>query len=92
MRKNIFLFLTTAIIYLAATFLYSLFFGLAPFNNGQVIGYPAIYYQFWISETEKQFGFMKIENLLINLVIIFILTLLYKIAAKQKNEKTQNEK
>lgn len=79
MRKNIFQFLTTGILYLFLTFLYSIFFGLPPFNNGEVIGYPAIYYQFWISETEKQFGFMKMGNLLINLAIILFLTCIFRI-------------
>lgn len=92
MRKNTFIFLVTAVIYLTSTFLHSIFFGLSPFNNGQVIGYPPIYYQFQISETEKQFGFMKIENFLINLVIIFMLTLIYKMIQKQISNRKPNEK
>lgn len=86
MRKYIFQFLITGILYLSATFLYSIFFGLPPFNSGQVIGYPAIYYQFWISETEKQFGFMKIGNFLINVIIIAILVYVFRII-QQKKEK-----
>lgn len=84
MRKIIFQFLIIGVLYLTSTFLYSIFFGLPPFNSGQVVGYPTIYYQFWISETEKQFGFMKISNLFINLVIIVILTCVFKIMEQKK--------
>ncbi len=86
MTKNIYQFLITGILYLFSTFIYSIFFGLPPFNSGQVIGYPAIYYQFWISETEKQSGFMKIGNLLVNLAIIFLLTCVFRVI-QQKNKK-----
>lgn len=87
MKRNIFQFLTIGILYLSSTFLYSLFFGLPPFNTGHVIGYPAIYYQFWVSETEKQFGFMKIGNLLINIVIIISLTCVFKIIQQKIKKK-----
>lgn len=66
MKKNIFQFIIIGVLYLSLTLLYSIFFGLRPFNHGEVIGYPAIYYQFFISETEKQCGFMGIKNVLIN--------------------------
>jgi hypothetical protein len=79
MTKNIFQFVIIGGLYLFLTFLYSIFFGLPPFNSGQVIGYPAIYYQFWISETEKQSGFMKIDNLLSNVVIVVFLMFFFRI-------------
>ena len=87
MKGSFFQFLITGILYLSSTFLYSFFFGLPPFNTGQVIGYPTIYYQFWISETEKQFGFMKIGNLLINVIIIISLTCFFKIIQQKIKKK-----
>ena len=87
MKSIIFQFLIIGVFYLFFTFLYSILWGLPPFNNGQVIGYPAIYYQFWISETEKQFGFMKIGNLLINIFIIAMFTCLFRIVIQRLKKK-----
>lgn len=74
------------IIYFFLTFLYSSLYGLPPFNRGIVIGYPAIYYQFYISESEKQFGFTGIFNLFINLLIIIIIVAILKILNKKKSD------
>jgi hypothetical protein len=61
-----------------------MFIGLPPFNKGFVIGFPTIYYQFDISVNESQHGFMGLENLAINIVIICLLSLLFLIIKKQK--------
>lgn len=87
MKKNLFTVIIIALLYFLATFLYSLLFGLPPFNTGIVVGYPAIFYQFDIAESEKQCGFMGGINLVTNVLIILILFFILKIIKKQRVNK-----
>lgn len=86
--KNISQFILIAILYFSATILYSILVGLPPFNNGIVVGYPAIYYQFNVSETETQWGFIGNLNLVTNFLIIAIFYYILKIIKKNKLKKS----
>lgn len=77
MKTFVFQIIIIGILYLVLTLFYSILWGLPPFNHGIVIGYPAIFYQFYISEDSKQFGFMGVSNFLINFIIITTLTFLF---------------
>lgn len=87
MKKSLFTVIIIAIVYLLATVLYSLLFGLPPFNTGFVVGYPAIYYQFNIAETEIQSGFMGGINLVTNVLIVLIIFFILKIIKKKRVNK-----
>jgi len=86
MLKSLFTLIIITILYFFATFLYSLVFGIPPFNNGIVVGYPALYYQFNISKTETQSGFIGNFNLLANVFIILIFFFIVKIVKKKETE------
>lgn len=64
-------------IYLFAVYTYSYFFGLPPFNRGVILGYPAIYYEFYIGCGEYQWGFTNVLNLLCNIGIVLFLHFCY---------------
>lgn len=87
MKKSLFTVIIIAIVYFFATVLYSLLFGLPPFNTGFIVGYPAIYYQFNIAETETQSGFMGGINLITNVLIILIIFFIIKIIKKNRVNK-----
>ncbi|KIO52115.1 hypothetical protein [Flavobacterium hibernum] len=87
MKKSLFTVIIIAIVYFLATALYSLLFGLPPFNTGFVVGYPAIYYQFDISGTETQSGFMGGINLVTNVLIVLIIFFILKIIKKKRVNK-----
>lgn len=87
MKKSLFTVILIAIVYFSGTVLYSLLFGLPPFNTGFVVGYPAIYYQFNIAESEIQSGFMGGINLVTNVLIILILFFILKIIKKKRVNK-----
>lgn len=83
MKKKILLFVTVGMFYLLVTFLYSCFFDLPPFNHGIVIGYPTIYYSFYVSPTEIQYGIIGI-NIFYNLFIIFVLYFFIQLLIKRR--------
>jgi len=87
MKKSLFTVILIAIVYFSGTVLYSLLFGLPPFNTGFVVGYPAIYYQFNIAESERQCGFMGSINLVTNVLIILIIFFIIKIIKKKRVNK-----
>jgi hypothetical protein len=65
--------------------IYSYFFGLSPFNHGIVIGYPAIYYQFYIEKQNLQHGFIGGINFVYNfLIVLGIYLLIYVVLKKNK--------
>lgn len=84
---NLLTFLIIAILYFGVTALYSMVFGLPPFNTGIVVGYPPIYYQLQISETETQWGFIGNLNLVTNFLIIAIFYYILKIIKKNRLKK-----
>ena len=77
--KNLIVYLIVTLIYLSFTIVYSVLYGLPPFNYGLVIGFPAMYYQF---ETDNglQHGTTNVLfNLIINLIISLIIFIIIKI-------------
>ncbi|KFF09689.1 hypothetical protein [Flavobacterium hydatis] len=78
MKANFFQIIIIGVLYLLSTLLYSVFFGFPPFNHGLVIGYPAIYYQFYVSEGYRQFGFTGIGNLMVNCAVILFVFFIFK--------------
>ncbi len=83
MKKQLFNFILVGVVYLIVTMIYSYFFGLPPFYDGITIGFPAIYYKFYISETDFQHGTIGI-NLFYNFFIILGLYLLFMVFNKKK--------
>jgi hypothetical protein len=80
--KKILLIIIIAVIYFIVIYFYSMLFGLPPFNRGIIIGYPAIYYEFYI-DSYKQHGFKNILNLILNLIIIVSIYIFYNFIRKR---------
>lgn len=69
MKNSFYIMIFIGVIYLLSTFVYSYFLGLPPFNHGFVIGFPAMYYQFNVSQNDIQYGFIG-KNIFFNMIII----------------------
>ncbi len=82
MKKILISLVSISIIYLIFTILYSYFFGLPPFNHGIVVGFPTIFYRFATSNSEFQYGFMRFDNVIYNILIILFLFIIFKVIKK----------
>jgi hypothetical protein len=70
-------FLIIGLIYFLLIYIISIMIGLPPFNNGYIIGFPAIYYSFDVNPSESQHGFTGFSNILINLILVLFISYIY---------------
>jgi len=84
-------FLIITFIYLLVTVLLNLLFPVPPFNHGYSVGYPAIYYGFYVDVDNYQYGIIR-ESIYINFFVILLLFFIYVFFKKflnlKKNVKT----
>lgn len=86
MKNHFFRLCIVGVLYMIGTIIYSYFFGLPPFNFGITIGYPALYYQFYLAENDLQHGTIGGINIIYNFLIILVLYIsLYNFFKKIKN-------
>lgn len=77
MKKLVYQLYLITVFYLGLTFLISCFFGIQNFHHGKGIGYPIIYYQLNV-DGDIQHGVTEFINIIINILIIFLILILYR--------------
>ncbi|MDR6969258.1 hypothetical protein J2X31_003285 [Flavobacterium arsenatis] len=87
MKKFLIQIFIISLFYLIFTIIVSLIVGLPPFNTGMVIGYPAIYYQFYLNENEIQFGFTNVVSVFLNFIIVISIYVFYNLSRSFFNKK-----
>jgi hypothetical protein len=83
MKRIIICYIVVSTLYIISTFVYSLTFGLPPFNHGVVIGFPSVYYIFKVSDDSFQYGFSNPINIAINILITGVISLIVFYAFKR---------
>lgn len=76
MKRIIICYIVVSLLYQISTFVYSLIFGLPPFNHGAAIGFPTVCYVFKVSENSFQHGFSNPINIAINILITGVISLI----------------